>query len=185
MRTRSRRSAAPVNVAQAAIPALARPETEVAYLIKQLQHSSRQAFDEALRRERLGLSLAHLVTLYVLETDPGAAGAELARQASVTAQTMHAILRRLEQDKLIERRPHPTSARSDSWFVTRAGQLRLRRAKGVGERVCRRLLLPLSDAEVQQFQSFLLRCIASMDMTIDAVSEPAEAQRRRARSRKA
>lgn len=159
---------------------MTRPETEVAYLLKQLQHTSRQAFDEALRRERLGVSFAHLATLYLLETDPGAAGAELARRASVTAQTMNTILRRLEDEKLIERRPHPTSARSDSWFVTRAGQSRVSRAKKVGERVCTRLLLPLNDAEVQQFQNFLIRCSASMDMPLDEESARA-ATRRRAR----
>ena len=86
------------------------PEAAVAYLLKQLHHTLRQAMDETLRREKLQLSFAHLGTLFALDLDPGVPGAEIARRGAVTAQTMNSILRRLEQDGLIERQPHPTSA---------------------------------------------------------------------------
>src|SRR5262245_19212749 len=109
-----------------------RPEEAIAYLLKNLQHSLRQAVDEAFRHEGIDMSFAHLATLYALESEPGVAGAELARRGFVTAQSMNTILRRLERDGDIERRPHPTSFRADSWFVTRTGQARLDRAKVVG-----------------------------------------------------
>jgi DNA-binding MarR family transcriptional regulator len=74
------------------------------------------------------MSFAHLGILYVLDKEPGVTGAEIARRGSVTAQTMNGLLRRLEEDGLIERQPHPNSARSDSWFVTAAGHKSCRAA---------------------------------------------------------
>jgi DNA-binding MarR family transcriptional regulator len=160
-----------------------RPEAAVAYLLKHLHHSLRQAVDESLRREKIDMSFAHLATLFMLESEPGIAGAELARRGFVTAQTMNAILRRMEEEGAIERRPHPTSARSDSWYVTRGGQSRLDRGKKVGEKVWTRLLSALADDEVAQFQNFLERCIAGMDVPFEEIMLPrAKTARKSARS---
>lgn len=147
-----------------------RPEEVIPQLLKNLHHSLRQAVGEALRQQGIEMSFAHFVTLFTLAAQPGIVGAEIARRVFVTAQTMNTILRRLEKDGDIERRPHPGNARADSWFITKAGQVRLNQAKRVGEAVWRRLLSALKTSEVAQLQSLLARCIRGLDEQIEDVS---------------
>jgi DNA-binding MarR family transcriptional regulator len=148
------------------------PEEAIPYLLKSLHHSLRQAVDEMFRRERFEMSFAHFATLYTLDSEPGVAGAEMARRGFVTAQTMNTILRRLEKDGDIERRPHPANARADSWHITKAGQARLKRAKKIGDGVWRRMLSTLKAAEITQLQNLLERCIGSLDAQVESLRMP-------------
>ena len=91
--------------------------------------------DEALRRHGFELSFAHFATLFGLHFEPGSTGAQFARRAMVSPQTMNPVLRRLEAEGLIERRPHPDSRRADSWFLTERGTEQFRRARAVGRGV--------------------------------------------------
>jgi DNA-binding MarR family transcriptional regulator len=139
-----------------------KPEDVVGFLLKSLQHSFRQSVDEALRRQGVELSFAHFAALFGLNYEPGITGAQLARRALVSAQTMNAVLRRLEDDGLVARRPHPESRRADSWQVTDEGVRQLARARAVGRSVVARMLSALSETEVTKLQSYLSRCIAAL-----------------------
>ncbi len=143
------------------------PEEAIPYLLKGLHHSLRQAVDEGLRRGRIELSFAHLATLYTIDAEPGLAGAELARRSSVTAQTMNTILHRMERDGQLERRPHPSSPRADSWFVTTRGSKQLDQAKVVGKAIWRKMLAALAEREVAQLQNLLHRCIRGLDAQVE------------------
>jgi len=170
----------------AAVPR--RPEQAVPYLLRNLHHSLRQAVDESFRRDGLELSFAHFATLYTLANEPGVAGAEIARRLFVTAQTMNAILRRMEEEGVVERRPHPGNARADSWYLTRAGEARFARAKKLGDAVWRRMLSTLAPQEVDQLQDLLRRCISAVDSQLESLRTPARKKSRRsattARSRR-
>ena len=143
------------------------PEEAIPYLLKGLHHSLRQAVDEGLRRGRIELSFAHLATLYTIDAEPGLAGAELARRSSVTAQTMNTILHRMERDGQLERRPHPSSPRADSWFVTTRGSKQLDQARVVGKAIWRKMLAALAEREVAQLQNLLHRCIRGLDAQVE------------------
>jgi DNA-binding MarR family transcriptional regulator len=131
-------------------------------LFKSLHHSLRQAVDEALRRNKLELSFAHMVTLFGLHFEPGSTGAQLARRAMVSPQTMNPVLRRLEEEGFIERRPHPDSRRADSWFLTDLGTEQFRRARSVADAVFSRMLSALDAGEIERLQDYLRRCIAAI-----------------------
>jgi DNA-binding MarR family transcriptional regulator len=143
------------------------PEEAIPYLLKGLHHSLRAAVDEGLRRERIELSFAHLATLYTIDAEPGLAGAELARRSSVTAQTMNTILHRMERDGQLERRPHPSSSRADSWFVTPRGSKQMDQAKVVGKAIWRKMLAALVEREIAQLQNLLHRCIRGLDAQVE------------------
>ena len=157
----------PARKIRAITPETAPAEEAVAFLLKNLGHSLRQAVDEAFRHSGIEMSFAHFLTLQALESEPGVAGAELARRGSVTAQTMNSILRRVERDGDIERRPHPATLRADSWFVTKAGQTRLARAKIVAGAVWRRMLEALTEREVLQLHGLVGRCIEGLEVQIE------------------
>ena len=148
------------NRAEAAAPS--RAEQVIGFLFKSLHHSLRQAVDEALRRNNFELSFAHMATLFGLHFEPGSTGAQLARRATVSPQTINPVLRRLEAEGLIERRPHPDSLRADSWFLTDEGTAQFRRAQAVAEGVFSRMLSALEEPEIERLQDYLRRCIAAL-----------------------
>lgn len=139
------------------------PPERIGRLFKNLYQSMRQALEESMRKEEVGLSLAHFMTVYALSVSPGAAGAELARRAFVTAQTMNTILRRLERDGFIERRPHPTNPRADSWYMTRSGRARFERARIVAEQVWSGVFESFKPGEIAQLERLLQRCLAGVE----------------------
>jgi DNA-binding MarR family transcriptional regulator len=164
-----------------------RPAAAIGRLLKNMHQSTRQAVEESLRRQHIDLSFAHFVALYTLASEPGLAGAELARRAFVTAQTMNTVLRRLEKDGAIERRPNPSNQRADSWSITKAGQVRLDRARVVAEGVWSQMFDSLKQSEVQQLQKLLERCLAGLEKQVvelraakGAISAAKKKARRRA-----
>jgi DNA-binding MarR family transcriptional regulator len=141
---------------------LGKPE-RIGFLLKSLQHTLRQTMDENLRKQGVELSFAHLAALFNLHYDPGISGAELARRAMVSAQTMSSALRALERDGYIERRPQPYSRRADSWSLTDAGLAELKRARSVGSSVFGRMLTAFTSQEIAALENSLRRCIAALD----------------------
>jgi DNA-binding MarR family transcriptional regulator len=154
----------PLHITAASGPQTKSPVQAVGHLLKNLHLLARQTLEEALRVQRIDMSLAHLMALLALESTPGIPGAELARRAFVTAQTMNTILRRLEREGDIEREPHPERSRADSWFLTKNGRGRLKRARVIAEAVWLGMLSPLRPAEIKQMQDMLERCIRGMDV---------------------
>ena len=74
---------------------------DTGYTIKQVQQQIHTAMEDSLRP--LSLSLSQYNVLKSLETSSTVTGAQLARQAFVTPQTMHTILTTMERKGLIVR----------------------------------------------------------------------------------
>lgn len=153
---------------------------QVGVLLKSLQHTLRQRIDEALRKEGVDLSFAHFGALFGLHFEPGITGAQLARRAVVSAQTMNSVLRRLEFEGHIERRPHPDSRRADSWSLTENGFAELERARRVGKTVFTKMLGPLDTNEIAAFGDYLQRCIEALGGDTAPRRPALEAPKRRA-----
>jgi DNA-binding MarR family transcriptional regulator len=134
----------------------------VGFLLKSLQHTLRQRLDEAMRKEGVELSFAHFVALFSVQREPGITGAQLARRAFVSAQTMNSVLRRLEDDGFIDRRPHPDSRRADSWSVKPRGLAELDRGDKIADRVFAKMLAPLAPDEIAVLEDCLRRCITAL-----------------------
>jgi DNA-binding MarR family transcriptional regulator len=138
------------------------PEEQIGYLLKRLMHQFRHQLDERLRRNS-DISFAHLVTLDQLQQEPGIAGARLARRLLVTAQTMTGLLRRLETDGAIERRPDPLNRRADRWYLLPLGLERLNAARSSGSPVMTQMLSLLKPQEVAELRGFLERCVEGLE----------------------
>src|SRR5690606_32764588 len=138
------------------------PEEQIGYLLKRLMHQFRHQVEERLRGE-CDMSLAHLVTLDQLHQEPGIAGARLARRLLVTAQTMTGLLRRLEQEGALERRPDPHNRRADRWFMLPAGVTRLNAARAAGAPVMTKMLAHLDRREVGELRNYLERCVVGLE----------------------
>jgi DNA-binding MarR family transcriptional regulator len=109
----------------------------LAYLLRQAQAAARLAMERALAD--LGVTPPQFVVLTMLRAYPGLSGADLARVALLTPQTVGVIIRNLERDGAIGKVPHPIHGRVLQWRLTRRGETRLdkcrRRALGIERRL--------------------------------------------------
>ncbi len=91
----------------------------LAYLLRQAQAASRLSMERALTS--LGVTTPQFVVLTMLRAYPGLSGAELARVALQTPQTVGVIIRNLERDGAIVKTKHPVHGRMLMWTLTRCG----------------------------------------------------------------
>ena len=116
----------------------------LAYLLRQAQAATRLTLERALAD--LGVTPPQFAVLTMLKAYPGLSGADLARVALLTPQTVGVIIRNLERDGAIRKNPHPVHGRVLQWTLTRRGETLLgkcrRPRQGAGApaagRACRR-----------------------------------------------
>jgi DNA-binding MarR family transcriptional regulator len=109
----------------------------------------------------MALAQAHLTTpqflvLNLLDAYPGASGAELARTAQLTPQTMNLIVRKLERDRLVERIEHETHGRVLRLKLTGKGTERLRLAKTLSGKIERRILALVDSTTERKLRRWLV-----------------------------
>ena len=89
------------------------------YLLRQASAASRLTLERALAE--LGATPPQFVVLTMLKAYPGLSGADLARVALLTPQTVGVIIRNLERDGAILMTPHPVHGRIQQWTPTPRG----------------------------------------------------------------
>ena len=109
----------------------------LAYLLRQAQAASRLTIERALAA--LGVTSAQFVVLTMLRAYPGLSGADLARVALLTPQTVGVIISNLERDGAIRKTPHPIHGRVLQWTLTRRGAVLLDKCRRHVQAVERRL----------------------------------------------
>jgi DNA-binding MarR family transcriptional regulator len=143
------KKSAPVRKKSAPAPALAgvrppppgrgkRGETGyLAYLLRQAQAATRLTLERAL--VDLGVTPPQFAVLTMLSAYPGLSGADLARVALLTPQTVGVIIRNLERDGAIRKTPHPVHGRVQQWALTRRGRTLLEKCRRHAKALERRL----------------------------------------------
>src|SRR5690242_19448451 len=98
-----------------------------AYLLRQAAAASRLTLERSLAE--LGATQPQFLVLTMLKAYPGLSGADLARVAVLTPQTVGVIIRNLERDGAIQMTPHPVHGRVLQWTLTRRGLALLERCR--------------------------------------------------------
>lgn len=119
----------------------------LAYLLRQAQAASRLSMERELGR--LGVTSPQFVVLTMLKAYPGLSGADLARVALLTPQTVGVIIRNLERDGAIRKSPHPVHGRVLQWTLTSHGTALLEKCRHIAQAQERRLAASL-DARSEQ-----------------------------------
>ena len=132
----------------------------VGYVLKVAQQSLRLAMDTAMRD--LGVTAPQYAVLRFLDESPGMSGADLARRAFVTPQTMNRIIVNLDGAGLVERAPHANSARILDTRLSPAGRRLLARCRARVDAVENTMLSELTAAEREQLRDLLQRCAHSL-----------------------
>jgi DNA-binding MarR family transcriptional regulator len=114
----------------------------LAYLLRQAQAATRLTMERALAE--VGVTPPQFVVLTMLRAYPGLSGAELARVALLTPQTVGVIIGNLERDGAIRKAPHPVHGRMLQWTLTRRGDALLAKCRRHAQKLERRLESGLS-----------------------------------------
>jgi len=114
----------------------------LAYLLRQAQAATRLTMERALGE--LGITTPQFVVLTMLKAYPGLSGADLARVALLTPQTVGVIIRNLERVSAIRKTPHPIHGRVLQWTLTRRGAVLLDKCRRHVNAVERRLVSGIS-----------------------------------------
>jgi DNA-binding MarR family transcriptional regulator len=134
-----------------------------AFLLSGLGRLVREAVEAELRAA--GLSLRHLSALGHLAREPGLSYSELARRAGVTAQSMQATLRALEEAGAVERVTPAGRGRTAELRLTGHGRALLATGRARVDAVDDRLLGDLDPAEHAELTRLLLRAFTLVTTT--------------------
>lgn len=127
----------------------------LAYLLRQAQAAARLSLERALADA--GVTLPQFVVLTMLKAYPGLSGADLARVAVLTPQTVGVIIRNLERDGAIARTPHPVHGRILQWTLTERGLALLQTSRRHAGALERRLAKDMSAAELATIRRWLTK----------------------------
>jgi DNA-binding MarR family transcriptional regulator len=130
------------------------------YLLRQASAASRLTLERALAE--LGATPPQFVVLTMLKAYPGLSGAELARVALLTPQTVGVIIRNLERDGAIRMTPHPVHGRVLQWTLTRRGLKLLEKCRKHAMALERRLASGLSPQAQATVRRWLARIAADL-----------------------
>jgi DNA-binding MarR family transcriptional regulator len=112
------------------------------YLLRQAQAATRLTLERALAD--VGVTPPQFVVLTMLRAYPGLSGADLARVALLTPQTVGVIIRNLERDGAIGKTPHPMHGRMLQWTLTHRGATLLGQCQRHAKALERRLAAGLT-----------------------------------------
>jgi DNA-binding MarR family transcriptional regulator len=130
------------------------------YLLRQAQAAARLTLERAL--DEFGVTVPQFVVLTMLKAYPGASGADLARVALLTPQTVGVIIRNLERDRAIRKTPHPVHGRVLQWTVTPRGLKLLEKCRRQALALERRLSAGLSEPAEATVRRWLAKIAADL-----------------------
>jgi DNA-binding MarR family transcriptional regulator len=130
------------------------------YLLRQAQAAARLTLERSLGE--LGVTVPQFVVLTMLKAYPGLSGAELARVALLTPQTVGVIIGNLERDGAIQKTPHPVHGRKLQWTLTPHGLTLLEQCRKRALAQERRLAEGLTSKDERLIRQWLARIAASL-----------------------
>lgn len=132
-------------------------EESLGRLLKRAEQSLLRAKSDTLKP--LGLTLAQYAALVELDVQPGVTGAALARACLVSPQAMMVLLKAMQEQGLIDRKPHLRHPNVLELHLTDVGREALLAGRQAAEPVEERILQAFTAAELGTFRELLTRCI--------------------------
>ncbi len=136
-------------------------DTSVGLLLKRAAAALRAAMEAALRP--LSLTVSQYACLEQLGARPGLSGSELARSVFVTRQSMHSLLRGLEDRGLLTRPAAAEHGRALPTRLTPAGRAALESASALVAEVERTMVAHLSPAALDRLHDDLAACVTALE----------------------
>jgi DNA-binding MarR family transcriptional regulator len=138
-------------------------ENRIGYLIKGLQQAIRHRMDDELRH--MNLSISQYAVLSALEQSETLSNVQLARACFVTPQTMQQLVKGLEREQWVERRPHSEHGRIIESRLTEPGRMLLAEAHQLVNAIEAIMLEGLSEQAQERLATDLARCQKNLSKT--------------------
>lgn len=135
-------------------------EGHLGYLLRQAQAASRLTLERSLAE--VGATVPQFVVLTMLKSYPGLSGADLARVALLTPQTIGVIIRNLERDGAIKKTPHPVHGRILQWTLTTHGVTLLEHCRKRAMTLEQRLAAGLTPRDERMIRRWLAEIAAGL-----------------------
>jgi DNA-binding MarR family transcriptional regulator len=132
----------------------------IAYLLRQAQAATRLTLERALAD--LGITPPQFAVLTMLRAYPGLSGADLARVALLTPQTVGVIIHNLERGGAIRKTPHPVHGRVLQWTLTHRGGTLLDKCRRRAVALERRLVAGLGAQSQVTIRRWLSKIAADL-----------------------
>lgn len=129
-------------------------EGYLGYLLRQAAHIQHNRADRAL--SDLRITPPQFLVLTMLAAYPNRSGADIARVALLTPQTVSVIVANLEKRGAIKRRPHPVHGRIQNLTLTDSGQALLKEARKRMRALERELTAGMTAEEEQLVRRWLV-----------------------------
>jgi DNA-binding MarR family transcriptional regulator len=136
-------------------------ERSVGMLLKRAEQAMLRSKTAALKP--VGLTLAQYVALAELEQKQGITAATLARACFVSPQAIMILLKSMEQQGLITRRPHPRHPNVLEVHMTEVGREALHAGRAQVAPVEESIFAAFSKQELEAFRGFLSRFVSAID----------------------
>jgi DNA-binding MarR family transcriptional regulator len=137
-------------------------EGYLGYLLRQAQGASRLTLERSLGE--VGATVPQFVVLTMLKSYPGLSGADLARVALLTPQTIGVIVRNLERDGAITKTPHPVHGRILQWTLTAHGGRLLEQCRKRAMTLEQRLAAGLTPRDERTIRRWLADIAAGLQL---------------------
>jgi MarR family transcriptional regulator for hemolysin len=128
---------------------------EVLFQLTDVARALRTYVDQCVRRH--GMTRAQWGVLLRLDRREGMTQAEMADALEIQPISLVRLIDRLCEQKLVERRPHPSDRRANRLYLTPKGRATLERLAPLGREISGDVLSGFEEREIRQMLRQLLR----------------------------
>jgi DNA-binding MarR family transcriptional regulator len=128
---------------------------EILFELSDVARAMRTYIDQCARRH--GMTRAQWGVLVRLQRREGMTQAEMAESLEIQPISVMRLIDRLCEQRLLERRPHPSDRRANRLYLTAKGRMTLTRLVPLGREIAAEVLASLSEAEAERLLKKLLR----------------------------
>ena len=147
------------------------PRVRIIWALRRAELAVQSLKDRQLRPA--GMAASHYALLVSVDSEPGLAGATLARRLNVTPQAVASLVAKLVERGLIERRHHPRHPHVQELHLTDAGRDALQYADSVMERIEQHVLDLLGVQQGEEFRLMLETLASALPSLRDGETQPA------------
>ena len=128
---------------------------EVLFQLTDVARALRTYVDQCVRRH--GMTRAQWGVLLRLDRREGMTQTEMADALEIQPISLVRLIDRLCEQKLVERRPHPSDRRANRLYLTPKGRATLERLAPLGREISGDVLAGFEEGEIRQMLQQLLR----------------------------
>jgi MarR family transcriptional regulator, transcriptional regulator for hemolysin len=128
---------------------------EILFQLTDVARALRTYVDQCVRRH--GMTRAQWGVLLRLDRREGMTQAEMADALEIQPISLVRLIDRLCEQKLVERRPHPSDRRANRLYLTPKGRATLERLAPLGREISGEVLAGFEEREIRQVLHQLMR----------------------------